>query len=84
MRIWRTKRYILNIRYLPSRVFDKEAEDKALEQAAGKAAQTTTHRTMKISLANPTAMHDDSTSKSKYQRAKDEPIRLPEEIVPSH
>ncbi|KFY96762.1 hypothetical protein V500_02312 [Pseudogymnoascus sp. VKM F-4518 (FW-2643)] len=73
-----------NIWYLTPRVFEKEAEDKimrALEQAAEKAAQTTTGRNAQ---ANPGAMHENSISKDKYQHIEHEPIKLPKEIVLSH
>ncbi|KFY17601.1 hypothetical protein V492_00543 [Pseudogymnoascus sp. VKM F-4246] len=76
-----------NIWYLTPRVFEKQAEDKAmraLEQAAETAVQTATERATRNAQANPRAMHENSFSKGKYQHTEHQLIKLPKEIVLSH
>lgn len=76
-----------NIWYLTPRVFEKEAEDKAiraLQQADETAPPTAIERATKNTQANPGAMHESSISEREYQYAEHQPVRLPKEIVLSH
>ena len=64
-----------NVWYLTPRVFEKEAENKAIgdmEQA------------FKNALDNPRATHKSSISEDENQNSEHEHIRLPNEIVVSH
>jgi hypothetical protein len=73
-----------NLWYLTPRVFEKEAEDKAmraLQQAGNKAAHTAIERATKNTQANPGAMHESIIGKREYPQIEHQPIRLPKEIV---
>ncbi|RDW58765.1 hypothetical protein BP6252_13241 [Coleophoma cylindrospora] len=75
-----------NVWYLTPRVFEKEAEDKALQQAQEKAAQAAVKRTVKSAQSdtNSRDTHEDAISTSKGQKPENLPNEVPKEIVFSH
>jgi hypothetical protein len=72
--------------YLTPRVFEKEAEDQALQRAQEKPAKTTVDRAAKCAQDDPKPGNtpENNTSIGKGRNSEDPDIDLPKEMVVSH